>query len=481
MTHRPPSQDLLNHFASIVGEDNAIRNEAEMDGYLREWRDRYVGRAAMVLRPGSTQEVSDILRAANQTGTAIVPQGGNTGLVGGQIPFENGHEVVLSLGRLNRVRSVDALDNTMTVEAGCILAIIQAQADMVDRLFPLSLGSEGSCQIGGNLSSNAGGTSVLAYGNARNLVLGLEVVLADGRVWDGLRMLRKDNTGYNLKDLFIGAEGTLGIITAAVLKLFPMPRDSATAFIGVPSPAAAVSLLSLANEISGGRITGFELMPRIGLDFVLRHDEGSRDPLEASHPWYVLMEISGGEAAGVLREPCERILEQALLEDMIIDASIASNNLQAAAFWRLRSAMSEVQKQEGGSIKHDVSVPISKIPAFLDEATQTMKRYIPGCRPVPFGHIGDGNIHFNISQPDSADSAAFLNCWEEVNDIVHGIVRSYGGSVSAEHGIGRMKRNMMELIKSPVELEMMRTLKRTFDPNNILNPGKLLPSTEGQY
>lgn len=476
--HAPPSPRTLDRFSDIVGGDYAIRDHAEMRGYLHEWRDRYVGHAAMVLRPGSTQEVSDIMRVANETRTAIVPQGGNTGLVGAQIPYESGHEVVLSLGRLNQVRSVDPLDNTMTVDAGCILATIQAQADMVGRMFPLSLGSEGTCQIGGNLSSNAGGTGVLAYGNARNLVLGLEVVLADGRIWDGLRALRKDNTGYDLKDIFIGAEGTLGIITAAVLKLFPVPRDIATTFIGVPSPAAAVALLSLASEISGGRVTGFEIMPRIGLEYVLRHVDGARDPLTEAHPWYVLMELSGGESGGVLREPCERILEAGYQSELLSDAAIAENVLQTSELWRLRTSLSEVQKHEGGSIKHDVSVPVSKIPAFLEEATNTVKRYIPGCRPVPFGHIGDGNIHFNISQPETADTAAFLNCWEDVNDIVHNIVRSFGGSVSAEHGIGRMKRHMMEQIKSPVELDMMRSLKQTFDPNNILNPDKMLPASE---
>ena len=319
---------------------------------------------------------------------------------------------------------------------------------------------------------------MLAYGNARNLVLGLEVVLADGRIWNGLRRLRKDNTGYDLKDMFIGAEGTLGIITGAVLRLFPKPRDIATAFIGIQAPGDAVELLSIANEISGGRVTGFEIMPRVGLEFVLRHAEGARDPLATSHPWYVLMELSGGESVGVLREPCERILEAGFEAGLVADAAIAESGQQGQDFWRLRTAMSEVQKHEGGSIKHDVSVPVSKIAEFIEQASNIVSERIPGCRPLPFGHIGDGNIHFNISQPVDGDKAAFLDRWDEINDAVHDIVLSLTGSVSAEHGIGRMKRHMMERIKDPVELDIMRSLKRTFDPNDILNPGKLLPPME---
>ncbi len=467
--------DLASRFAAIVGEANVLRDQADMDRYLREPRDLYVGTARMVLRPGTTEEVSRILALANETGTKIVPQGGNTGLVGAQIPYDAGDEVVLSLGRLNRVRQVDPLDNTMTVEAGCVLADLQAQADAAGRLFPLSLGSEGTCQIGGNLSSNAGGTAVLAYGNARNLVLGLEVVLADGRIWNGLRSLRKDNTGYNLTNLFIGAEGTLGVITAAVLKLFPRPRDVATAFIGLETPQAALSLLSLASEVSGGRVTGFEIIPRLGIDFVLRHLPGARDPLAGSHAWYVLMELSGGEAAGVLRAPCEKILEAAFEDGLVEDATIAESQAQSDAFWTIRTSLSEIQKHEGGSIKHDVSVPVSRMADFIDEASAAVVDFIPGARPLPFGHVGDGNVHFNVSQPEGADKAAFLAQWDAVNDIVHGIVMEYGGSISAEHGIGRMKRHMMTAIKDPVELDMMRGLKTLFDPNNILNPGKTLP------
>jgi FAD/FMN-containing dehydrogenase len=478
MTRPAPSAATLDRLAAVVGERHALRGGDDMAPYLVEQRNRYFGKAAMVLRPGSTEEVSRLLKIASETGTAIVPQGGNTGLVGAQTPFEHGREVVLSLGRMNRIRAIDPLDNTITVEAGCILATVQAEADRVDRLFPLSLGAEGSCQIGGNLSSNAGGIGVLAYGNARNLVLGLEVVLADGRVWDGLRALRKDNTGYDLRDLFIGAEGTLGIITGAVLRLLPKPRDTATAFIAVPSPAAAVALLSLASEISGNRVTGFELMPRFGLDIVLRHVDGARDPIAGEHPWYVLMELAGGEAEGVLRGPCESVLEAGLEHGLIIDATIAESKAQSDAFWYIRFALAEFQKFEGGSIKHDVSVPVSTMPEFIEEGCAAAIDLIPGCRPLPFGHIGDGNVHFNISQPVGADTHAFLGRWEEMNDVIHSLVLSHNGSISAEHGIGRMKSHMMAAIKSPVELELMRGLKRLFDPDNILNPGKLLPPEE---
>jgi FAD/FMN-containing dehydrogenase len=478
MTRPAPSAATLDRLATVVGERYALRRGDDMAPYLVEQRNRYFGKAAMVLRPASTEEVSRILAIATETGTAIVPQGGNTGLVGAQTPFEHGHEVVLSLGRMNRIRALDALDNTITVDSGCILTTVRAEADSVDRLFPLSLGAEGSCQIGGNLSSNAGGIGVLAYGNARNLVLGLEVVLADGRIWDGLRALRKDNTGYDLRDLFIGAEGTLGVITGAVLRLFPKPRDTATAFIAVPSPAAAVELLSLASEISGNRVTGFELMPRFGLEIVLRHVDGTRDPIADEHPWYVLMELSGGEAEGLLRTPCETILESGLERGLVIDATIAESRAQSDAFWHIRFALAEFQKFEGGSIKHDVSVPISRMPVFIEQGCAAAIDLVPGCRPLPFGHIGDGNVHFNISQPVGADTQAFLGRWEEMNDVIHSLVLSHNGSISAEHGIGRMKSHMMTAIKSPVELELMRGLKRLFDPDNILNPGKLLPPEE---
>lgn len=469
-----PDADLITRFAEIVGSAHALTGADDQAPYLTEWRDRYVGRTPLVLRPGSVAEVSKILELANQTRTAIVPQGGNTGLVGAQIPLDTGHEIVVSVARLNRIREVDPDGDTMTVEAGVTLSGAQAAADDADRLFPLSLGSEGSCQIGGNLATNAGGTAVLAYGNARDLCLGVEVVLADGRVLDGLSKLRKDNTGYDLKDLFVGSEGTLGIITAAVLKLFPKPTSVETAFIAVDSADAALKLFRKARARAGPQLTSFELMPRIGIEFCLRHAPDSRDPLGEPAPWYVLTELSSGHE-GSLRGLMESVLADAFEDGLVVDAALAESGQQAAQFWHLRTAMSEIQKLEGGSIKHDVAVPVSSVPAFLDKATAAVEAYVPGCRPVPFGHLGDGNIHFNVSQPVGADKADYLAKWEAMNDIVHDIVLEFGGSVSAEHGIGRMRRDLMPRIKSAVELDVMRALKRTLDPNNILSPGRLLP------
>ena len=472
---QPPAPATLQRLAAIVGERNAIADDADMAPYLTEWRDRYFGKAAMVLRPGSVEEVSEILKVANETGTAIVPQAGNTGLVGAQIPFETGHEVVLSLGRINKVRAIDPVDYTITVDAGCVLQSVQEAADGVDRLFPLRIGSEGSCQIGGNIGTNAGGTAVLAYGNTRDLVLGLEVVLADGRIWNGLRRLRKDNTGYDLKNLFIGSEGTLGIVTGAVLKLFPKPKDVSTAFIGLGSPAQALELFTLANEHSGRRVTGFELMPRYGISIVVKHGENIRDPLADEHPWYVLMELSGGGGEGGLDELAGEILELGLERGWLSDAVIASNAAQADELWRMRAVISEVQKNEGGSIKFDVSVPVSSVPDFIDDVIAASQDIVPACRPLPFGHMGDGNIHCNVSQPVGADTAEFLARWDEFDTAIHAVVARFGGSISAEHGIGRMKRAYMPEIKDPVELDLMYALKKQLDPNGILNPGKVLP------
>jgi len=473
-TFAAPSDELLDRFISIVGNGNAIREPDEMDSYLAELRRLYVGKSALVLRPGSTEEVSEILKLANKTRTAIVPQGGNTGLVGGQIPFDAGNEVIVSLSRLNRIREIDPLGNTMTVEAGVILEQAQQEADKVDRLFPLSLASEGSCQIGGNLSTNAGGTAMLAYGNARDMVLGLEVVLADGRIWDGLRTLRKDNTGYDLKDLFIGAEGTLGIITAAVLKLFPKPEEQATTFAGLANVEDAGRLFAIARQIAGAELTGFELLPRFGLEIVLKHGSQARNPLAEAHDWYVLIEISGREANGSSSARLEDMLGQALEKELVQDAVIASSLSQRSDFWRLRELMSEVQGHEGGSIKHDVSVPISSIPELINRANKLVTEMIPGSRPVPFGHYGDGNIHYNVTQPVEMDKQAFLDQWDEVVAGVHEIVLDLKGSISAEHGIGRMKRETLRKVKADVELEMMRNIKSVFDRNGILNPGKVL-------
>jgi FAD/FMN-containing dehydrogenase len=465
----PP--ELIARFAGIVGKRYAVTDPAEIAPYLTEERGLYHGRSPLVLRPGSVAEVAAILKLANETKTPIVPQGGNTGLVGGQTPHQG--EVLMSLRRLDRIREVDPTSNTMTCEAGVVLIKAQEAAAAAGRLFPLSLGAEGSCTIGGNLSTNAGGTGALAYGVARELVLGLEVVLADGRILNNLRKLKKDNTGYDLRHLFIGAEGTLGIVTAAVLKLFPRPRAVETAFIGVPSPQAALALLNLAEERAGGMVTSFELIPRIALEFAVKYAPMCRDPLARAHAWYVLLELSS-QARDGLRVQIEEILSAGAERTLLEDATIAASLEQTNAFWLLRHHIADTQKYEGGSIKHDVSVPVNAVPDFIAEATAAVEAMIPGCRPVPFGHLGDGNIHYNVSQPIGADRASFLARWDEVNDAVFAVVAKLGGSISAEHGIGVMKRDLLPAVKDPVAFELMRSFKRLLDPNGILNPGKVL-------
>jgi FAD/FMN-containing dehydrogenase len=468
---RAPSPDLLPRFAAIVGSKYAITDPQTLAPYLIEGRGLYHGRTSMMLRPGSVGEVQAILKLANETKTPLVPQGGNTGLVGGQIPFDG--ELILSLTRLDNIRDVDAGSNTITCEAGVVLAKAQEAAAAVDRLFPLSLGAEGTCTIGGNLSTNAGGTGAVAYGIARDLVLGLEVVLADGRIMNLLSKLKKNNTGYDLRHIFVGAEGTLGIITAAVVKMFPRPRAVETAFIGLPSPAAAVTLLNLAQARVGGTVTTFELIVRDVIEFAIKHGHGVRDPLAGKHPWYVLMEVASQHDEG-LRESVEQLLADAGAQGLIEDATIAASLDHAKAFWHMRHILPEVQKPEGGSIKADVSVPVASVPQFLEEASAAAKAIVPGCRPVPFGHLGDGNVHFNVSQPVGADQARFLARWGEINDAVNKVVLKYGGSISAEHGIGKLKRDSLAKVKDPVALELMRGLKRMLDPNGILNPGKVL-------
>jgi FAD/FMN-containing dehydrogenase len=462
---------LLARFAAIVGEKYAISDPQAQEPYLVEMRGLYHGQTPVVLRPSSVEEVSAILKLANDTGTPVVPQGGNTGLVGGQIPLHN--EIVLSLNRLDRIREVDATSNTLTCEAGVTLQRAREAAAAADRLYPQLLPSEGTCTIGGNLSTNAGGTAAIAHGIARSHVLGVEVVLADGRVLNNLNKLKKDNTGYDLKNLFIGAEGTLGIITAAVLRLVPRPRSVETAFAGVPSPEAALELLNIATDRTAGGVTSFEIMTRQGIELVLEHSANTRDPLAEPHPWYVLMELSSQQREG-LRILLEEILERGMERSLVFDAAIADSIEQGKAFWRLRELFSEVQRHAGGSIKEDISVPVAAVPAFIKEANEAVARLIPGARPLPFGHLGDGNIHYNVSQPIGADKAEFLKRWGEVNEVVFAVVKKYGGSISAEHGIGLLKRDLLPSVKDPVAFDLMRSIKHLLDPKGILNPGKVL-------
>jgi FAD/FMN-containing dehydrogenase len=463
--------DVIARLKEAAGPHGFTEDPQDIAPHLVEWRGKYQGRSPLLLKPHTTAEVARVLAICNETRTPIVPQGGNTGLVGGQIPFDG--EVLLSLSHLNRIRKLDALGMSATAEAGVILAELQCTADKAGRYFPLSLASEGSCTIGGDVSTNAGGVNVLRYGNMRELVLGLEVVLADGRVLDLLRSLRKDNTGYDLKQIFIGAEGTLGIVTAAALRLFPKPGERVTAFVAVPDVKSAIALLHAMQGATSGLVSAFELMPRLGLQMVLAHISQTHDPLAAPSPWYVLAEAtSGGDVQ--LQDIIERCLIAATENGVVTDAVIAASETQRAALWRLRESLSEAQKYEGGSIKHDVSLPIGAIPDFLARGIAAVEARVPGMRPVPFGHLGDGNIHFNFSVPKGGDSAAFLTRWEDINRVVHDIVHTFGGSIRAEHGVGVMKRDEILRYKNAAEIETMRALKRTLDPHNILNPGKVI-------
>ena len=446
----------------------------EQASYLREWRDRYTGKTPVVLRPGSTEEVSRILALANENEIGVVPQGGNTGLVGGQIPSPEGNEIVLSLARLTKVRDIDAVGGTMIVEAGVTLFEAQNAARGADRLFPLSLASEGSAMIGGVLATNAGGTAVLAYGTARNLTLGVEAVLADGRVWHGLRRLKKDNTGYDLRDLLIGSEGTLGVITAACLKLFPIPDERETAVVALTSPDDALNLLRLAERNAGQSLTAFEFWAARAQEFALRFMPNVRDPFAHQHPWYALIELSHAQTNTQHANAMEALLTTASDESVIRDAVIAGSLQQAQDFWRLRDAFSEAQKGAGGSIKHDISVPVARIPEFLGRAAGVVERVCPGARPVPFGHFGDGNLHYNVSQPEGMDRAAYLALWTPISDAIFELIAELDGSIAAEHGIGQMKREALRVYRTPVELDMMRAIKQALDPKGILNPGKLL-------
>jgi FAD/FMN-containing dehydrogenase len=465
---------LIEALRKVVGDANVLTDAADTAPYFTDWRGRYQGTALAVVRPAATAEVAEVVRRCVAEGVAIVPQGGNTGLCGGATPRGVGAEILVSLTRMNRIRAVDAANATITVEAGCILQQVQQAAEAAGRLFPLSLAAEGTATIGGNLSTNAGGVQVLRYGNARDLCLGLEVVLPDGRIWDGLRGLRKDNTGYDLKQLFIGAEGTLGLITAAVLKLYPRPRQVATAWTAVSDPTVAVELLARLRDRLGDRVTAFELIGRHGLDLVLKHIPDSREPLAGRPEWQVLIELSEASADGGLTGMLEGFLVDAADAGLITDAAIAQSEAQAQAMWGLRENMSEAERIEGLSIKHDVSLPVSRIAEFVARADTALTQAFPGVRIVCFGHLGDGNLHYNPSQPERGDNDAFIAVGSRVNRIVYDIVSDLGGSISAEHGLGQLKRNEIKHYKSDVELELMRAVKQAIDPRGLMNPGKVV-------
>lgn len=460
-------------FQRLVGESDFITDREAMTPFLQEPRNLFDGVTPLILFPRSTEQVSNIMKLAQKTRTAIVPQGGNTGLVGGQQPSEEFPAVLLSLSKLNKIRSFDCTSNIVIAEAGVVLQDLQRASMEHDRLFPLALGSQGSCQIGGNLSTNAGGTGVLAYGNARELCLGLEVVLPDGRILDDLRFVKKDNSGYDLKDLFIGAEGTLGVITAASLKLFPLPKGRAVAFVGLSHPKAAVNLFSLMLDQVDRQLTGFELLPKFGLKLALNLHADIHLPFASAHQWFVLVEITSMTDSETASKTLELLLSDALNLGVIEDAFIAMNEEQEERFWRLREDMSPAQRLAGASIKHDISVPISAIAEFIDEARSFIENLLPDARIVCFGHIGDGNLHYNVSQPESMTAEDFLNYRAEINHHIHKLAKQYHGTFSAEHGIGQLKRSELTKFKSEVAIDLMAAFKNVLDPYNLMNPGKI--------
>ena len=461
-------------FNDILGADGWLTQPSDVEPYLVDHRRLYRGRALGVALPRSVEQISRLLAACNEQRIGVVPHGGNTSYCGGATPDESGSQIVLSLRRLNRIRSLDPLNYSLIAEAGCVLADVQGKADEAERFFPLSLGSEGSCQIGGNLSTNAGGTSVLRYGMMRDLVLGLEVVLADGRLLSSLTALRKDNTGYDIKSLFLGAEGTLGVITAASLKLFPKIRAAATALVAVADVRSAVALLGRLRETSGDRVSSFELIPRIAVELTRKHIPGVSDPMDRAHSWYVLCELTSSRASDSLDTVLQEALGAALAEGLVVDAAFASSERERGALWKMRETIPEAQRLDGGSLKHDISVPIASLPAFVERAAKWVQENVPDGRLVAYGHVGDGNLHFNLNQAPDAAREPFLARGPRIERAIHDMVREHGGSFSAEHGIGRLKVDELERYTSPVELDLMRSLKHALDPNAILNPGKVL-------
>ena len=477
MTKPPPTPvaSAVDRIRRALGPGSCLDAASDIEPFLVDFRALYHGATPLVVCPASTYDVSVVLAICNELRVGVVPHGGNTGYCGGATPSESGDQIVLSLRRMNRVRGVDAENFSIAVEAGCLLADVQAAAQAVDRFFPLSLGSEGSCQIGGNLSTNAGGLNAVHYGVTRDLVLGLEVVLADGRALDGLTSLRKDNTGYDLRNLFIGAEGTLGVITAASLKLFPVPRTVETAFVAVPDAAAAVRLLARLRAATGDGVTSFEFLPRIAVEFTVKHIPGVTDPLDRPHEYYVLCEVSTARDDAALRSLLEQALADALRDGLVVDAVLANSLGQRNALWKLRESVPEAQRHEGASIKHDVSVPVASLPQFLEQASAVVRAIVPTGRLVAYGHVGDGNLHFNVSQPVGAEASAFLACTHELETAVYALVRQFRGSISAEHGIGRLKREELGRHRGRTDLAVMRAIKQALDPHGIMNPGKVLP------
>jgi len=465
---------IVDRIAAVVGAAGLVTEAAGMEPYAIDWRKRYAGRPLAVVRPASVREVAGVIKICAETRTAVVPQGGNTGLQGGGITDASGTQILLSTTRMNRVRAIDPVNNTITVEAGCVLAEVQRAAEAAGRLFPLSLGAEGSANIGGNLSTNAGGTGVLRYGNTRDLALGLEVVLADGEVWDGLRGLRKDNTGYDLKHLFIGAEGTLGVITAAVMKLYPMPAARLTGIAAVGSPEDAIRLLEIAQRQSGDALTGFEMFSDFCLSLVVKHFPATRTPLRVRHPQYVLIEISDARSEESARSEIESVLAEAMEAGIVLDAVVAQNLAQVETMWALRENITEAQRHEGQNVKHDVSVPISRIAEFIAATDAEIRRAHPDVRMVTFGHLGDGNLHYNVAGPQEVPPDVFMREAAGLTRIVHDSVARFNGSISAEHGLGQAKREEIRRYKPALELELMRRVKAALDPLGIMNPGKVI-------